>query len=86
MRNSLMVRHLILRVLCKNPSVEIIILKKFAVAKYLITMKTVTIKNLEGIDKNSKYFFVKFQAPVSLKIFFKTYIYTFNSLTLVTTI
>ena len=33
-----------------------------------MTIKTLTIKNLEGIDKNSKYFFVKFQAPFSQTI------------------
>ena len=48
----------------------------------------ITIKNLEGIDKNAKYFFVKFQAPFSQEIFnihlYISYIsfHTFNSLTL----
>ena len=33
-----------------------------------LCIKTLTIKNLERIDKNSKSFFVKFQAPFSQKI------------------
>ena len=38
------------------------------VVENLITIKTLPIKNWEGIDKNSKYLFVKFQAPFSQKI------------------
>ena len=33
-----------------------------------MNIKTLTIKNLEGIDKNLKYFFAKLQAPLSQKI------------------
>ena len=37
------------------------------IVEYLMTIKTLIAKQ-EGIDKNSKIFFVKFQAPFSQKI------------------
>ena len=45
------------------------------VVEYLKTIKTLTIKKLRRIDKNSKYFFVKFQASFLRRLLIYTFIH-----------
>ena len=73
MRNSLIVRHWILEVysgksVCINNHIKEIFIVQLTTCKYLITMKTPTMKKLRRNRQKFEIFFVKFQAPFSQKI------------------
>ena len=80
MRNSLIVRHLILRVLweisksvCINNHIKEILTVQLTTDMWLssifkITIKTLTIKELRRNRQKFEIFFVKFQAPFPQKI------------------